>query len=73
MFNRRIQHNKQELLLFKGRNDYNKVMKEMNEAPKEYEAIKLLVEEQNNNITNIQQKNIAKKTKNNIQIKNHKK
>ena len=73
MFNRRIQHNKQELLLFKGRNDYNKVMKEMNEAPKEYEAIKLLVEEQNNNITNIQQKNINKKTKNNIQIKNHKK
>ena len=46
MFNRRIQHNKQELLLFKGRNDYNKVMKEINEAPKEYEAIKLLVEEQ---------------------------
>ena len=34
-----------ELTLFKGRNDYNKVMKEMNEPPKEYEAIKLLVED----------------------------
>ena len=34
-----------ELTLFKGRNDYTKVMKEMNEPPQEYEAIKLLVEE----------------------------
>ena len=72
MFNRKMQHNKQELLLFKGKNDYNKVMKEMNEPPKEYEAIKLLVEE-NNNITNIQQNNINKKSKNNINLKSHNK
>ena len=73
MFNRKIQHNKQELTLFKGKNDYNKVMKEMNNPPKEYEAIKSLVEESNNNITNIQQNNINKKSKNNIQMKNHNK
>ena len=72
MFNRKMQHNKQELLLFKGKNDYNKVMKEMNEPPKEYEAIKLLVEE-NNNITHIQQNNINKKSKNNINLKSHNK
>ena len=29
-------------------------MKEMNEAPKEYEAIKALVEEKNNSITQIE-------------------
>ena len=33
-----------ELTLFKGRNDYNKLLKEMNEPPKEYKAIKLLAE-----------------------------
>ena len=50
--------------MFKGKNDYNKVMKEMNEPTKKYEAIKLLVEENNNNnnITNIQQNNINKKS-----------
>ena len=36
---------KTELTLFNAKNNYNKVMKEMNEAPKEYEAIKALVEE----------------------------
>ena len=41
MFNRRIQQNNQQnLTLFKGRNAYNKVIKEMNESPKEYETIK---------------------------------
>ena len=46
MFNRKIQqNNKQDLTLFKGKNDYNKVMKEMNEPPKEYETIKALIEE----------------------------
>ena len=54
MLNRKIQYNKQDLTLFKGRNQYDKVMKEMNEAPKEYETIKALVEEKNNNITNVQ-------------------
>ena len=48
MFNRKIQHNKQKLTLFKGKNNYNKVIKEMNETPKKYETIKLLVEENNN-------------------------
>ena len=70
MFNRRIQHNKQELTLFKGRHQYNKVLKEMNEAPKEYETIKLLVEEKNNSITNIQPNNVNKQFKNNNNINN---
>ena len=70
MFNRKIQEsNNQSLTLFKGKNDYNKVMKEMNEPTKEYEAIKLLVEENTNNITNIQQNNINKKSGNNIHLK----
>ena len=68
MLNRRIQHNKQELTLFKGRNQYDKVLKEMNEPPKEYEAIKALVEEKDNTSTN---NNI--KSKNNIQMKSHNK
>lgn len=52
MFYRRIQHNnKQALTLSKGRNQYDKVMKEMNEPPKDYEHVKLLVEEKNNNVT----------------------
>ena len=66
--------NKQDLTLFKGKNTYNKVMKEMNEPPKDYEHIKLLVEDasadasrsirdKNNNITNIE---------NNINIKSKK-
>ena len=46
MFNRKIQqNNKQDLTLYKFKSKYDKVMKEMNEAPKEYEAIKALVEE----------------------------
>ena len=36
---------KQNITLFKGKNGYDKVMKEMNEAPKEYDAIKALVED----------------------------
>ena len=73
MFNRKMQqNNKQNLTLFKGRNDYSKVVKQMNEPPKDYEHIKLLVEERNNTITNIEN-NISIKSKNNIQIKSHKK
>ena len=74
---------KQDITLFKGRNDYNKVVKQMNEPPKDYEHIKLLVEDasadalrsirdKNNTITNIEN-NINIKSKNNIQIKSHKK
>ena len=36
---------KTDMTLFKGRNDYNKVVKQMNEPPKDYEHIKLLVED----------------------------
>ena len=73
MFNLRIQqNNKDTLTLFKGKNGYDKITRSMNEAPKVYEAIKLLVEE-NNNITNIQQNNINKKSKNNINLKSHNK
>ena len=61
-----------ELTLFKGRNDYNKVVREMNEPPKDYEHIKLLVQEKNNTIANIEN-NINIESKNNIQIKSHKK
>ena len=72
MFNHKIQqNNKQNLTLFKGRNDYNKVMREMNEPPKDYEHIKLLVEEKNT-LTNVEN-NINKNSKSNIQIKSHKK
>ena len=73
MLNRKIQYNKQDLTLFKGRNQYDKVMKEMNEAPKEYETIKALVEEKNNNITNVQNNYFNKQSKNNIQMKSHNK
>ena len=73
MLNRRIQYNKQELTLFKGRNQYDKVMKEMNEAPREYETIKLLVEEKNNTITSIQPNNVNKQSKNNNNLKSHNK
>ena len=65
MFNRKIQQNNhQSLTLFKGKNDYSKVMKEMHETPKEYEAIKALIETQNNDnsITNIEN-NIDKNSK----------
>ena len=73
MFNRKIQqNNKQDLTLFKGKNDYNKVMKEMNEPPKDYEHIKLLVEEKNNSITKLEN-NINKKSKHNLQIQSHNK
>lgn len=74
MLNRKIQHNKQELTLFKGRNQYDKVIKEMNEAPKEYEAIKALVEEKNNSLTNNSiTSNVNKQSNNDIQIKSHNK
>ena len=71
MFNRKIQqNNNQSLTLFKGKNSYSKVMKEMNEPPKEYETIKALVETQNNSLVNVEN-NINKKSKNNIQMKSH--
>ena len=73
MLNRKIQHNKQELTLFKGRNQYNKVVKEMSKPPSDYEAIKTLVESNNNSITNVQQNNINIKSKNTVEMKSHNK
>ena len=50
------------ILLTKGQSTYNKLQKEMNEAPKEYNAIKSLVEKNENSIekisNNIQSTNI---------------
>ena len=50
------------ITLTKGQSSYNKLQKEMNEAPKEYNAIKSLVENNENNIekiiNNIQSKNV---------------
>ena len=73
MFNRKIQqNNKQDLTLYKFKSNYDKVVKEMNEPPKEYETIKALIEEKNNSITKLEN-NINKKSKNNLQITSHKK
>ena len=50
------------ILLTKGQSTYNKLQREMNEAPKEYNAIKKLIETNENNIeklgNNIQSKNV---------------
>ena len=50
------------ILLTKGQSTYKKLEKEMNEAPKEYNAIKKLIETNENNIeklgNNIQSKNV---------------
>ena len=73
MFNRKIQqNNKQDLTLYKFKSNYDKVVKEMNEPPKEYETIKALIEEKNNSITKLEN-NINKKSKNNLQIQSHNK
>ena len=61
---KRIDYKNQQkpILLTKGQSNYNKLQKEMNEAPKEYNAIKSLVENNENNIekisNNIQSKNV---------------
>lgn len=64
--------NKQDMTLSKIRSSYDKLEKEMNKPPSDYEAIKELVENKNNSITNIEQKTINKKSKN-IEMKSHKK
>ena len=55
-------HQTKSIPLTKGQSNYNKLQKEMNEAPKEYNAIKSLIESNENSIeqitTNIQSKNI---------------
>ena len=58
MFSRKITYNKpynqKNLILTKGKSSYDKLEKEMNKPPSEYDEIKQLVESQNNSITNIQ-------------------
>ena len=65
-------HQQKPILLTKGQSTYNKLEKEMNKPPSDYNAIKSLVENNGNNIekisNNIQSKNvklIAHKKKNN--------
>ena len=53
---------KKTILLTKGQSTYNKLEKEMNKPPSDYNAIKSLVENNGNNIekisNNIQSKNV---------------
>lgn len=46
-------HQPKPITLTKGQSSYSKLQKEMNEAPKEYNAIKSLVENNENNIEKI--------------------
>ena len=63
---------KQDTTLYKFKSSYDKVLKEMNETPKDYDTIRELIESKNNSITKLEN-NINKKSKNNLQIKSHKK
>ena len=60
MFSRKITYNKpynqKNLILTKGKSSYDKLEKEMNKAPSEYEAIKKLVDNGENDIGNIDNK-----------------
>ena len=55
-------HQQKPILLTKGQSTYNKLEKEMNKPPSDYNAIKNLVENNGNNIekisNNIQSKNV---------------
>ena len=67
------QHQPKPILLTKGQSNYNRLQKEMNEAPKEYNAIKSLVE--NNDASadasrGIRDNKHIEKISNNIQPKN---
>ena len=77
MFNNKITYNKpypfqQSITLTKLKGSYDKLEKEMNKPLSEYDQIKTLIEQENNSITNIQN-NINKKSKNDLDIKSHKK
>ena len=56
------EHQQKPILLTKGQSTYNKLEKEMNKPPSDYNAIKSLVENNGNNIekisNNIQSKNV---------------
>ena len=76
MFNHKITYNKpypfqQSITLTKLKGSYDKLEKEMQKPPSDYNGIKQLIESQNNSITNLQNNNI--KSKNNIDITSHKK
>ena len=55
-------HQPKPVLLTKGQSNYNKLQKEMNEAPKDYNSIKQLIENNETSIekinSNIQSKNV---------------
>ena len=53
---------KQDATLYKFKSSYDKVLKEMNETPKDYDTIKELIESKNNSITKLEN-NINKKSK----------
>ena len=72
MFNHKITYNKpypfqQSITLTKLKGSYDKLEKEMQKPPSDYDGIKQLIESQNNSITNYI------KSKNNIDLKSHKK
>ena len=54
------------------KSSYDKLQKEMNKPPSDYETIKTLMENQNNSITHVQN-NINKKSKNIVEMKSHNK
>ena len=60
MFNRNNKSNKQTKPLFQMKTSYDKVAKSMNEKPKDYDTIKDLVENKNENILDL---NINKNSK----------
>ena len=61
-------HQQKPILLTKGQSTYNKLEKEMNKPPSDYNAIKSLVENNENNIEKISN-NIQSKNVNSIQEK----
>ena len=75
MFNNKITYNKpypfqQSITLTKLKGSYDKLEKEMQKPPSDYEGIKQLIENHNNSITNLQN-NINIKSNKNISIQNH--
>ena len=54
-------HQQKPILLTKGQSTYNKLEKEMNKPPSDYNAIKRLVESDDNSIKNVDSK-ISKNT-----------
>ena len=54
-------HQQKPILLTKGQSTYNKLEKEMNKPPSDYNAIKSLVESDDNSIKNVDSK-ISKNT-----------